>query len=96
MGSGVMLGGFGGVMFGLHVVTMGQVGVMSGLFVIARFVVLGGGGVMLGSMLVVLRGVAMMIGVFLRHGKSSLSEIRSWDAFSAHQYIRVRLQADGE
>jgi hypothetical protein len=69
---GVTLGGLGGVVLGLRVMAMRQMGMVSRLFVIALFVVLGGSQMVLGGLLMVLRGVAMMIGLFLRHGKSSL------------------------
>jgi hypothetical protein len=72
---GMMLGGFFGVMLGLNVMATRQVGVMAGLFVFARFVVLGGVLVVLGSMFVVLRCVAMMFGNFFRHGESSLPSV---------------------
>jgi hypothetical protein len=71
----MMLGGLFGVMLGLNVMAMRQVGVMAGLFVFARFVVLGGVLVVFGSMFVVLRCVAMMFGDFFRHGSPLFVEL---------------------
>ena len=75
MRSGMLLRRFFGMVLGLNMVAMRQMGMVGGLLVIALFVVLSGVFMVLRSVLMVLRGVAMMIGVFLRHGKSSLMEI---------------------
>jgi hypothetical protein len=75
MRGGMVLRGFAGVVFGLHVMAMRNMSMVGGLLVIALFVMLSGVQVMLRGVFMVLRGVAMMIGVFLRHGKSSLREI---------------------
>jgi hypothetical protein len=79
--SNVMLGGFSGVVLGLHVMAMRQMGVVGGLLMIALFMMLGGGVMVLRGMFVMLGRVAMMIGVFLRHGESFRSSLGSWRAF---------------
>jgi hypothetical protein len=83
MRGGMVLRGFSGVVLGLNMMAMRQMGVVGGLLVIALFVVLGGVLVMLRGVFVVLRGVAMMIGVFLRHGRSSFMEIMNLLGFAA-------------
>jgi hypothetical protein len=72
MSGGVMLRGFFGVVFGLDMMAVRQMGMVGGLLVIALFVVLSGVLMVLRSVFMVLRGAAMMIDVFLRHGPSSL------------------------
>ena len=72
MRCGMVLRRFFGVVFGLNMVAVRQMGMVGGLFVIALFVVLSGVLMVLRSVFMMLRGVAMMIGVFLRHGKFSL------------------------
>ena len=72
---GMVLRGFSGVVFGLNMMAMSQMGMVGGLLVIALFMVLSGILMVLRGVFMVLRGVAMMIDVFLRHGKSSLMEI---------------------
>jgi hypothetical protein len=83
MRRGVVLSGFSGVVLGLNMMAMRQMGMVSGLLVIALFVVLSRVFVVLRGVFVMLRGVAMMIGVFLRHGRSSLGEIVNLLCFSA-------------
>ena len=78
-----MLRRFSGMMLGLNMMAVRQMGMVGGLLVIALFVVLGGVLMVLRSIFMVLRGVAMMIGVFLRHGKSSLMEIVNHRGFTA-------------
>jgi hypothetical protein len=80
---GVLLRGFSGVVLGLNMVAMRQMGMVGGLFVIAIFVVLSGVQVMFRGVFMVLRGVAVMIGVFLRHGRSSSMEIVNLLGFAA-------------
>ena len=94
MRGGVMLRGFFGVMFGLDMMAMRQMGMVGGLLVIALFVMLSGVFVVLRSVFMVLRGVAMMIGVFLRHGTSSLWRLRNLRALQRYQYRRGQLQGD--
>ncbi len=53
----VVLAGFFGVMNRVHMMAMGDVGVMPGLFMIARLVMLGGREM-------VFRGVTMVLGSF--------------------------------
>jgi hypothetical protein len=65
---GVVLGGLFGVVFSLHMMAVGQMTVMAGLLVLARFVVLRSGQMVFGSMLVVLGCFAMLFGALSRHG----------------------------
>jgi hypothetical protein len=76
MRSGVVLCRFFGMVLGLNMMAVRQMGVVAGLLVIALLMVLGGVFMMFRSVFMMLRGVAMMIEVFLRHGKSSLKENR--------------------
>jgi hypothetical protein len=71
----VVLRRFSGMMLGLNMMAVRQMGMVGGSLVIALFVMLSGIFMVLRSGFMVLRGVAMMFGVFLRHGKSSLMEI---------------------
>ena len=61
----VLLGGFFGVILGLNVVAVRQVGVVSGGFVIAVFMMLGGFMVMARSVLVVLRCLLVVFHCFM-------------------------------
>jgi len=63
-----MLGGFLGMMGGVHVVTMRQMGMMRRRLVVACLVMLGRFPVMVGRMLMVLGGLRVMMRSFLRHG----------------------------
>ncbi len=63
----VVLGGFLGVMGGVEVMSVRHMGVMAGLVMVARFVVLGRGFVMLGSKLMVMCCLDVMIGALFRH-----------------------------
>ena len=63
----VLLGGFFRVILGLNVVAVRQVGVVSGGFVIAVFMMLGGFMVMARSVLVVLRCLLVMLHCFVGH-----------------------------
>ena len=63
----VLLGGFFGVILGLNVVAVRQVGVVSGGFVIAVFMMLGGFMVMARSVLVVPRCLLVMLHCFVGH-----------------------------
>ena len=65
------------VVFRLHVMAVSQMRVVSGLFVVARVVVLGGGHMVLRSLFMVLCCLAMMVSGFFRHGSSSLLRIRA-------------------
>jgi hypothetical protein len=69
---GVVLAGFFGVMRGMDVMPVRDVGVMPSLLVISRFMLLGGGFVVLRRVFVMLRSLAVMIYGFLGHGISSL------------------------
>jgi hypothetical protein len=58
---GVVLSGFFGMMGSVHCMPVSDVGVVSSLFVIARFVVLGCFAVMFRRVFVVLRSFVMML-----------------------------------
>jgi hypothetical protein len=58
---GVVTAGLGVMFFSVAGMTMGAVGVVRCLFVIAGFMVLGGFAMMLGGMLVMLGGLVMMV-----------------------------------
>jgi hypothetical protein len=64
---GVMLCGFFRMVRGMQVVTMRDVGMMSGLFVATAGMVLGGFFVMAGCMFMVLRRFCMMFCALLAH-----------------------------
>lgn len=66
-----MLAGFFGMMRGMGVVPVSDVGVMPRLLVIAGFVLLGCGQVVLRRVFMMLRSFAVMIYGFLGHGISS-------------------------
>lgn len=61
----VVLGSFGGVMFGVLVMGVGHVRMMSGLVVVSGFMVLGSFVMVMSCLLVMLRGLVMMICGFL-------------------------------
>src|SRR5262249_19795421 len=65
---GVVLGGFVGVLLCLHVMAVSHMRVVSGLLMVARFVMLGGVEMVLRGVLMVLGGFAMMLGSLFRHG----------------------------
>jgi len=90
----MMLGGFFGVVFGLYVMAVGQMRVVSGPFVIARFVVFGGNPVVLGSFFMMLGCLDMMFGGLLRHGNPPSRIFRGRLLFQL-EHTRARLQADG-
>ena len=58
-------GSFVGVMLGVGVMPMRQVGVMGGLFMLARFMVRGGLLVMMGGQLVVMSGLGVVLSCLL-------------------------------
>lgn len=63
----VMLGGFLGMMGGVHLVTMRRAGMVRRRFVIAVLVMLRRFPVMVGRMLMMLGGLRVMMRSFLRH-----------------------------
>jgi hypothetical protein len=69
---GMSLGGFFAVMFGMHMMGMGEMRMVRGGFMIAVFVVADGVAMMLGGLFVVVGGVGVMIGGALgvRHNSS--------------------------
>jgi hypothetical protein len=66
----VQLGGFGGVMVGVMIVSGCAMGVVGSLLVVAGLVALRGLAMVLGSLFVVLGGVQMMLSGVFRHGES--------------------------
>jgi hypothetical protein len=73
----VLLGGVLGVIDGVQLVAVRELGVMAGLLVVARFGVGGGFAVMVGRVLVVLGGlVVVVMNLVIAHGFSS----KGWDA----------------
>jgi hypothetical protein len=58
----VVFGSLFGVVLGMQVVTVSNVGMVRGLFVIAGFMMLGSGVVVLSGVFMVRRGVFMMLG----------------------------------
>jgi hypothetical protein len=64
---GVVLGGFFGMLRGVQRVSVGDMGVMPGLLVIARFVVACRFPVMFGRVFVMLRRLMMMLCSMVRH-----------------------------
>ena len=71
---GVVIGGMFarliGVMFGVSVVAVRDVGVVVGLFVVSGGVMLGCGAMVFRGMLVMLGGFQMVFFTFFRHGSS--------------------------
>jgi hypothetical protein len=68
---GVVLAGFFGVMGGVVEMTLSDVGMMPGLFVIAPFMVLGCGQVVLLCVFMMFCRLTMVLYGFLGHGISS-------------------------
>jgi hypothetical protein len=64
----VVLSGFFGVLFRLHVMAVRQMGVVAGCFVFARFVVLGRGEMMLRRLLMMLGCLTVMFRALFGHG----------------------------
>ena len=64
---GVVLGGFFSVMIRVGAVAVCNVGVVAGLFVISRLVVLGGGAMVFRGMLVMLSCFDVVLVAFCRH-----------------------------
>jgi hypothetical protein len=58
---GMVLTGFLSVMLGMNVVTVRHVGMMTGLLMVTRFVMLGGRPVVLGGVIVVLSGFVVVL-----------------------------------
>jgi hypothetical protein len=65
--AGMMLTGFLGVMLGLNVVAMRDVGMVTGFLVVTSFVMLGSHAMMFGGVIMVLRGFMMMLRCFFGH-----------------------------
>jgi hypothetical protein len=65
---GVVLGRFHGVMRCVGVMSLGYLGMMRRLFMIACFVVPGGFPVVIGRVLMMVGGFSVMMCSFLRHG----------------------------
>ena len=65
---GVQFGGFGGVVLGMGVVAMRQVGMMARGFVLAGLLVFGGLFVVIGGLLVVVGSLGVMVLDGIRHG----------------------------
>lgn len=87
---GVGLGRLAGMVLGLDLVAMGEVGVMAGGFVIALLVVLGRFAMMPGSMLVMLGGLlVVLVRGFFRHG----FPLCVTDAFRPAQTARLQMTA---
>ena len=62
-----MLGGFFRVVIGVQVVTMRDVGMMAGFFMVPACVMLGGFFVMSGRVFIMLRSFSMMFCAFFTH-----------------------------
>jgi hypothetical protein len=86
----MVLGGLCGVVFGLHVMAVGQMSVVTRFLVIARFVVFRGKPVVLGGVFVMLRCLAMMFGALLRHGSPLLGVFSTQLLFSI-EHTRIEL-----
>jgi hypothetical protein len=65
---GAVFAGLFGVMLSMSAMAMRYVGMVAGLFVVPRGVMLGGGAMVLRGVLVVLRGFQMVLFTFFRHG----------------------------
>lgn len=65
---GVMLAGFVGMVAGVQCMSVGDVGVVPGLLVIARLVVLGRFAMMRGGVFVMFSGLQMMFRSVMSHG----------------------------
>lgn len=70
----VVLAGFLGVLGCVNVMAVRHVGVMGGLVVVVRFVVLGGLAMMSGGLVMMLSGFAVVIGGFFGHIDTLLRE----------------------
>jgi hypothetical protein len=68
VGFDVMLGGFGRVVGGVSVVSLGYMRMMGSHFVVAVLMMLGSFPVVVGGMLMMLGSLTMMVRCFLRHG----------------------------
>ena len=68
--TGGMLAGFFGMMGRVHVVTMRDVGMMTGFHVISGGIVLGRGAMVFRSMFMMLGGFQVVLFAFFRHGFS--------------------------
>jgi len=89
---GVVFGGLFGVVFGLHMMAVRQVGMVAGLFVIAGLVVLRRRTMVLGGVLMMLRCIAVMFSCCVRHGNPLFGEI---EKLSAIEDTCRKLQPDG-
>ena len=63
-----MLGGFGGMMRGVGVMSLREVRMMSRRFVIAVLVMLGSFAMMIGRLVMMIGSLSVMVRRFLRHG----------------------------
>jgi len=63
----VVLAGFLRVMYGVDMVAMGHVGMVTGCFVVPGFMMLGSGAMMLGGVLVMFGGFFMVFRALFRH-----------------------------
>jgi hypothetical protein len=72
---GMMLRRFGSMVFSVQAMTVGHVGMVGALMVVALLVVLGGGSMMFGGVIVVIRGFSVMVNVVFGHGIPSLERV---------------------
>jgi hypothetical protein len=68
---GVVLAGLFGMMGSVHRMSLCDVGVVPGLFVIARFVVFGRFPVMCGRLFMMMRGLVMVFRSLMSHGRGA-------------------------
>ena len=68
---GVVLAGLFGMMGSVHRMSVCDVGVVPGLFVIARFVVFGRFPVMCGRLFMMMRGLVMVFRSLMSHGRGA-------------------------
>jgi hypothetical protein len=86
---GVVLAGFFGVMVGMVEMTLGDVGVMPGLLVIAPFMVLGRGQMVLLGVFMMLRRLSMVLDGFFGHGIRSLRDCPAWGSMNSGSILYV-------
>jgi hypothetical protein len=68
---GVVLAGLFGMMGSVHRMSVCDMGVVPGLFVIARFVVFGRFPVMCGRLFMMMRGLVMVFRSLMSHGRGA-------------------------
>jgi hypothetical protein len=73
---GVVFAGFFGMMGSVDGMSVGDVGVVPGLLVIARFVVFGRFPVMCGRLFMMMRGLMMMFRSLMSHGRGAPFRLR--------------------